>query len=138
MLSCLELDRRGPSTARVFSFAPTRLAPTRFAQDDSYKRGLYAALKRHSSTSLSEFRRVLSESHFSQQKREVGHSQRLSSSGRGLFRYRFKSNRALVVTATVSATAGSVSGTGRVGGSYPMDTFTEPKTITFPVPRLRG
>jgi len=34
--------------------------------------------------------------------------------------------------------AGSVSGTGRVGGSYPMDTFTEPKTITFPAPRLRG
>jgi acyl-CoA reductase-like NAD-dependent aldehyde dehydrogenase len=32
--------------------------------------------------------------------------------------------------------AGSVSGTGRVGGSYPMDTFTEPKTITFPAPRL--
>jgi acyl-CoA reductase-like NAD-dependent aldehyde dehydrogenase len=32
--------------------------------------------------------------------------------------------------------AGSVSGTGRVGGSYPMDTFTEPKTVTFPAPRL--
>jgi succinate-semialdehyde dehydrogenase/glutarate-semialdehyde dehydrogenase len=32
--------------------------------------------------------------------------------------------------------AGSVSGTGRVGGSYPMDTFTEPKTVTFPVPTL--
>jgi acyl-CoA reductase-like NAD-dependent aldehyde dehydrogenase len=30
--------------------------------------------------------------------------------------------------------AGSVSGIGRVGGSYPMDTFTEPKTITFPAP----
>ncbi len=30
--------------------------------------------------------------------------------------------------------AGSVSGIGRVGGSYPMDTFTEPKTITFPTP----
>jgi acyl-CoA reductase-like NAD-dependent aldehyde dehydrogenase len=34
--------------------------------------------------------------------------------------------------------AGSVSGRGRVGGSYPMDTFTEPKTVTFPAPRLRG
>jgi acyl-CoA reductase-like NAD-dependent aldehyde dehydrogenase len=32
--------------------------------------------------------------------------------------------------------AGSVSGTGRVGGSHPMDTFTEPKTITFPAPGL--
>jgi succinate-semialdehyde dehydrogenase/glutarate-semialdehyde dehydrogenase len=32
--------------------------------------------------------------------------------------------------------AGSVSGTGRVGGSYPMDTFTEPKTVTFPAARL--
>jgi acyl-CoA reductase-like NAD-dependent aldehyde dehydrogenase len=32
--------------------------------------------------------------------------------------------------------AGSVSGTGRVGGSYPMETFTEPKTITFPAPGL--
>jgi len=32
--------------------------------------------------------------------------------------------------------AGSVSGTGRVGGSYPMDAFTEPKTVTFPAPRL--
>jgi len=32
--------------------------------------------------------------------------------------------------------AGSVSGIGRVGGSYPMDAFTEPKTITFPAPRL--
>jgi acyl-CoA reductase-like NAD-dependent aldehyde dehydrogenase len=31
--------------------------------------------------------------------------------------------------------AGSVSGRGRVGGSYPMDTFTEPKTVTFPAPR---
>jgi acyl-CoA reductase-like NAD-dependent aldehyde dehydrogenase len=30
--------------------------------------------------------------------------------------------------------AGSVSGTGRVGGRYPMDTFTEPKTITYPAP----
>jgi hypothetical protein len=29
MRSCLELDRRDPSTARVFRFAPTR-----FAQDD--------------------------------------------------------------------------------------------------------
>jgi acyl-CoA reductase-like NAD-dependent aldehyde dehydrogenase len=30
--------------------------------------------------------------------------------------------------------AGSVSGTGRVGGGHPMDAFTEPKTITFPAP----
>jgi acyl-CoA reductase-like NAD-dependent aldehyde dehydrogenase len=30
--------------------------------------------------------------------------------------------------------AGSVSGIGRVGGSYPMDRFTEPKTVTFPAP----
>ena len=30
--------------------------------------------------------------------------------------------------------AGSVSGTGRVGGAYPMDAFTEPKTVTFPAP----
>ncbi len=34
--------------------------------------------------------------------------------------------------------AGSVSGRGRVGGRYPMDTFTEPKTITFPSPRSRS
>jgi acyl-CoA reductase-like NAD-dependent aldehyde dehydrogenase len=27
--------------------------------------------------------------------------------------------------------AGSVSGRGRVGGHYPMDTFTEPKTVTY-------
>jgi succinate-semialdehyde dehydrogenase/glutarate-semialdehyde dehydrogenase len=33
--------------------------------------------------------------------------------------------------------AGSVSGSGRVGGSYPMNTFTEPKTITFPAPAFR-
>jgi succinate-semialdehyde dehydrogenase/glutarate-semialdehyde dehydrogenase len=32
--------------------------------------------------------------------------------------------------------AGSVSGRGRVGGAYPMDTFTEPKTVTFPAPSL--
>ncbi|HEX3923620.1 MAG TPA: aldehyde dehydrogenase family protein [Streptosporangiaceae bacterium] len=32
--------------------------------------------------------------------------------------------------------AGSVSGTGRVGGRYPMDAFTEPKTVTFPAPLL--
>ena len=31
--------------------------------------------------------------------------------------------------------AGSVSGRGRVGGRYPMDTFTEPKTVVFPAPR---
>jgi len=34
--------------------------------------------------------------------------------------------------------AGSVSGIGRVGGSYPMDAFTEPKTVTFPAPRQPG
>jgi acyl-CoA reductase-like NAD-dependent aldehyde dehydrogenase len=32
--------------------------------------------------------------------------------------------------------AGSISGRGRVGGAYPMDTFTEPKTVTFPAPTL--
>jgi succinate-semialdehyde dehydrogenase/glutarate-semialdehyde dehydrogenase len=32
--------------------------------------------------------------------------------------------------------SGSVSGSGRVGGPYPMDAFTEPKTITFPAPLL--
>jgi acyl-CoA reductase-like NAD-dependent aldehyde dehydrogenase len=32
--------------------------------------------------------------------------------------------------------AGSVSGRGRVGGRYPMDTFTEPKTIVYPAPRF--
>jgi hypothetical protein len=32
--------------------------------------------------------------------------------------------------------AGSVSGTGRVGGAYPVDAFTEAKTVTFPAPRL--
>jgi len=31
--------------------------------------------------------------------------------------------------------AGSVSGRGRVGGRYPMDAFTEPKTVTYPAPR---
>ena len=31
--------------------------------------------------------------------------------------------------------AGSVSGRGRVGGRYPMDTFTEPTTVTYPAPR---
>jgi succinate-semialdehyde dehydrogenase/glutarate-semialdehyde dehydrogenase len=31
--------------------------------------------------------------------------------------------------------AGSVSGRGRVGGRFPMDTFTEPKTVTYPAPR---
>jgi acyl-CoA reductase-like NAD-dependent aldehyde dehydrogenase len=31
--------------------------------------------------------------------------------------------------------AGSVSGRGRVGGRYPMDAFTEPKTIVYPAPR---
>ncbi|HEX9035305.1 MAG TPA: aldehyde dehydrogenase family protein [Streptosporangiaceae bacterium] len=32
--------------------------------------------------------------------------------------------------------AGSVSGRGRVGGPYPMQTFTEPKTIVYPAPRF--
>ena len=31
--------------------------------------------------------------------------------------------------------AGSVSGRGRVGGPYPMETFTEPKLVTYPAPR---
>jgi acyl-CoA reductase-like NAD-dependent aldehyde dehydrogenase len=31
--------------------------------------------------------------------------------------------------------AGSVSGRGRVGGRYPMETFTEPKTVLYPAPR---
>jgi acyl-CoA reductase-like NAD-dependent aldehyde dehydrogenase len=31
--------------------------------------------------------------------------------------------------------AGSVSGRGRVGGHYPMETFTEPKVVTYPAPR---
>jgi acyl-CoA reductase-like NAD-dependent aldehyde dehydrogenase len=31
--------------------------------------------------------------------------------------------------------AGSVSGTGRVGGRFPMETFTEPKLVTYPAPR---
>ena len=34
--------------------------------------------------------------------------------------------------------AGSVSGRGRVGGRYPMATFTEPKTIHYPAPRFGG
>ncbi|HXP19371.1 MAG TPA: aldehyde dehydrogenase family protein [Streptosporangiaceae bacterium] len=34
--------------------------------------------------------------------------------------------------------AGSVSGRGRVGGRYPMETFTEPKTVVYPAPRFRG
>jgi succinate-semialdehyde dehydrogenase/glutarate-semialdehyde dehydrogenase len=33
--------------------------------------------------------------------------------------------------------AGSTSGRGRVGGRYPMDTFTEPKTVVYPAPRYR-
>jgi acyl-CoA reductase-like NAD-dependent aldehyde dehydrogenase len=33
--------------------------------------------------------------------------------------------------------AGSVSGRGRVGGRYPMETFTEPKLITYPAPRYQ-
>ena len=32
--------------------------------------------------------------------------------------------------------SGSVSGRGRVGGRYPMETFTEPKTIVYPAPTL--
>jgi acyl-CoA reductase-like NAD-dependent aldehyde dehydrogenase len=31
--------------------------------------------------------------------------------------------------------AGSISGRGRVGGRYPMETFTEPKLVTYPAPR---
>jgi acyl-CoA reductase-like NAD-dependent aldehyde dehydrogenase len=31
--------------------------------------------------------------------------------------------------------AGSISGHGRVGGRYPMETFTEPKTVVYPAPR---
>jgi acyl-CoA reductase-like NAD-dependent aldehyde dehydrogenase len=34
--------------------------------------------------------------------------------------------------------AGSVSGLGRVGGTCPMETFTEPKTVVYPAPQLRG
>jgi acyl-CoA reductase-like NAD-dependent aldehyde dehydrogenase len=34
--------------------------------------------------------------------------------------------------------AGSVSGRGRVGGRYPMETFTEPKTVHYPAPRLHA
>ena len=33
--------------------------------------------------------------------------------------------------------AGSVSGRGRVGGRYPMEAFTEPRTIVYPAPRYR-
>jgi hypothetical protein len=40
------------------------------------------------------------------------------------------------VPAGLGGRAGSVSGTGRVGGSYAMDTFTEPKTVTYPAPRV--
>ena len=31
--------------------------------------------------------------------------------------------------------SGSISGRGRVGGRYPMETFTEPKTVVYPAPR---
>jgi succinate-semialdehyde dehydrogenase/glutarate-semialdehyde dehydrogenase len=34
--------------------------------------------------------------------------------------------------------SGSVSGRGRVGGRYAMETFTEPKTVVYPAPRLAG
>jgi succinate-semialdehyde dehydrogenase/glutarate-semialdehyde dehydrogenase len=33
--------------------------------------------------------------------------------------------------------SGSVSGRGRVGGRFAMETFTEPKTIVYPAPRYR-
>lgn len=33
--------------------------------------------------------------------------------------------------------AGSVSGRGRVGGRFPMETFSEPKTVLYPAPRYR-
>ncbi len=33
--------------------------------------------------------------------------------------------------------AGSVSGRGRVGGRYPMETFSEPKTVVYPAPKYR-
>jgi len=31
-----------------------------------------------------------------------------------------------------------VSGRGRVGGRFAMETFTEPKTIRYPAPELSG
>jgi succinate-semialdehyde dehydrogenase/glutarate-semialdehyde dehydrogenase len=31
--------------------------------------------------------------------------------------------------------SGSVSGRGRVGGRFAMETFTEPKTVVYPAPR---
>ena len=34
--------------------------------------------------------------------------------------------------------SGSISGSGRVGGRYPMGTFTEPKTIVYPAPQYRS
>ena len=34
--------------------------------------------------------------------------------------------------------SGSVSGRGRVGGRFAMEAFTEPKTILYPAPHLRG
>ncbi len=34
--------------------------------------------------------------------------------------------------------SGTVSGSGRVGGRYVMDAFTEPKTIVYPAPGARG
>jgi acyl-CoA reductase-like NAD-dependent aldehyde dehydrogenase len=34
--------------------------------------------------------------------------------------------------------SGSVSGRGRVGGRFPMEAFTEPKTILYPAPGLSG
>ncbi len=34
--------------------------------------------------------------------------------------------------------SGSVSGRGRVGGRFAMETFTEPKTVVYPAPRYRG
>jgi succinate-semialdehyde dehydrogenase/glutarate-semialdehyde dehydrogenase len=34
--------------------------------------------------------------------------------------------------------SGSVSGSGRVGGRYPMESFTEPKTVVYPAPQYRS
>ncbi len=34
--------------------------------------------------------------------------------------------------------SGSVSGRGRVGGAFALESFTEPKTIVYPAPSLRG
>ena len=34
--------------------------------------------------------------------------------------------------------SGSVSGRGRVGGRFVLEAFTEPKTVLYPAPRVRG